>query len=155
MLLGPAAFCVAILLAVQWMRAPSTWECVAAAHELRRSGDERPGFAAGQLSCSQGLLTLLLLIDVAALSATHIAAALAAQTARRKLDSSAFCGMRRRGAYAVDGTTRRLSLGWRQHTSSDGRVFYSHPKSGRVQWTAPAELDQFLRPLETVPEGWA
>jgi len=155
MLVAPIAVCVSMLLALRAMYAPpmsgfSPSDGVGHRHgDLTGEGHRSGHHDAPHAACHEGALSLALALAMLALAATCLGAAYAVASTRARLDEAS--GSTRRSTYAVEGATRRLSAGWCQHTASDGRVFYSHRKSGRVQWTAPLELN--LRALEPVPEA--
>jgi hypothetical protein len=101
----------------------------------------------------EATLALALALAMLALAAAYMAVGHVAWSAQERLVELGSSREARRPTYAIEGASRRLTLGWRQHTAWDGRVFYSNGKSGRVQWTMPAELSNSLRPLQSVPEA--
>jgi len=137
-----------VLLIFRTLYAPHRAEC--ASRHLHRWHEPEPEHdlvQALRLSCVEGALTVALALVMQVQACVCITAAHAVSTTRKRIfpaDSEIV-------VHAVEGATRRLKYGWRQHATSDGRVFFSHTKSGRVQWDPPAELD--LAALDTVPES--
>lgn len=148
-----------VLLSLRWWLAQGREQCAPAVPRVRAGavaahwrGEPSAHGMPAPLSCIEAKLALALALAMLALAAAYLSAGHVARSARSRLGEPDLCRGARRATYAVEGATRRLSLGWCQHTAWDGRVFYSNGKSGRVQWTMPAELSHALQPLASVPE---
>jgi len=157
--LAPVALFDFALLSFRWWLAQGLKQCAPGVERLKVGAVS--GHWAGELSrhgtpappsCVEATLALALALAMLALAAAYTAVGHVAWSTQDRLVELGSSMGARRATNAVEGATRHLTLGWRQHTAWDGRVFYSHCKSGRVQWTMPAELSHSLRPLDSVPE---
>lgn len=99
--------------------------------------------AMGLISCTEFSITLALSLVMQAQAAACVCGAMVVQAARRRIDERNFANNR-----------LRLKSGWRFHLTADSTPFYSHKKTGRVQWEAP-ECDPIpccnLPPVSELP----
>jgi len=110
-LLAPFSVAIFVLLACRSMNTKNELSC---SHT-----------ASGTVTCSESSLTLVLSLIMQAQAAACVCGALVVQSARRRIEE--------RASVAI----RRLKPGWRVHFTDSGRPFFSHRKTGRVQWDPP------------------